>query len=210
MRFKNKTAFAALISMLILTALLSGCAGIEFFHYNNISVTSENAPKAIEGSYTKEMDVDEFETLTGLMVRQSLPKAYQSEPVTVVAEYDEDDKIINLTAGIGSDDNGYPIAVSAYSAALWSPLGYSLIGDSYASAGSDLEVSTIDQRSCLFYRYDDTQNDNKLGYSVYIGQVDINGIYVYIEAKAMPKADFEEFATALIFAANAQQPVPSS
>lgn len=200
-KMKKLTAFV-LICLLILAAL-SGCGKVEWIHYNDIGRTGEDGIRDIEDSYTKGMDIDEFESLTGLPVRESLPEAYQAEPLSVLALYDKDDKIINLTVTISNGSNDDPAAISVYSPDIWSASGYSPVGDKYSgSANDDLEISKIGMVTSIFYRYDNSKAQDKLGHDVYIAQFKLNSLIIYVESGAMSQDDFEQLSAALISVGN--------
>lgn len=203
MRMKKKIMNVLLVCLLILMLPFSGCGKVEFIHYNTIGRTGENGIRDIEGSYTTDMTIDEFESLTGLPVRDSLPKAYKAEPLTVQALYDTNDKIVHVSVGIGNGDSGYPTTISVYSPELWSDLGYSPIGDKYGGGTENVEISKIGMMSTLFYRYDDSkETQNKLGHDIYIAQFSVNNLYIYVESTVMGQDDFEVFTAALIAVGN--------
>jgi len=194
----------SLLTGLLILTLCAGCGKIEMIHYNNVTRSGENGIREIEGSYAKEMDIGEFESLTGLPVRESLPEPYQKESLSVTALYDKNDKIINISVKIGGDGDDSP-EVSVYSTELWSELGYSPIGAKYdnETSDSDIEVSKIGLMTTLFYRCDGSENAQNTRHDVYISQFSVGNLYVYVESGSMGKDDFERFAAALIAVGNA-------
>lgn len=202
MNMKKNISKVCLASLLIFMLLFSGCGKVEFIHYNNVANTGEDGIRDIEDSYTKNMTIDEFETQTGLPVRDSLPETYKAAPLSVQALYDNNDNIINLTVSIG-EDNGAPTIISVYSTDLWSDLGYSPVGDKYGGDTSDLEISKIGLVTALYYRYtDSSQTQNKIGHDAYIAQFGVKNLYVYVDSGSMSQDDFEVLTAALIAVGN--------
>ena len=193
MSMKKSAACAALICIM----LCVGC-GKTAVTYNSMDSIYDATPMNIEGAYTAELGADEFETLTGLSIRQSLPSTYQSESMSAYAEYDKDGGIINIQGSI-SHNGGY-IAFSAFSDKLWSNLSYAPNFYRYGDDGSNnLVFTTIGGIEVLFFYYDDSkEKEYKLGYDVYISDFDLNGINVYVESNAMSQNEFEQFVTSLI------------
>ncbi len=199
MNMKNIIIKISLVSLLMFMLLFSGCGKIELIHYNDVATTGEDGIRDIEGSYTKDMDIDEFESLTALPLRDSLPEAYQTAPLSVLALYDKDDKIINLTVSIDNEDDSDPATVSVYSTDLWSASGYSPAGDKYGGETGDVEITKLGMTTSLFYHYDDSkETQNKLGHDIFIAQFSVNSLYAYVESGAMSQDNFEQFAAALI------------
>ena len=208
MKMKKLTALL-LVCLLIFPTLISGCGKIEWIHYNDIGRTGEDGTRDIEGSSTKDMGIDEFESLTGLPVRDSLPEAYQSASLSAQGLYDKDGKIINLTVNIDNEENSDPTIISVYSPDLWSTLAYSPVGDKYGGSDtetndaqtSDVEISKIGMVTSLFYHYDDSK-ENKLGHDVYIAQFSVNSLIIYVESGTMSQDNFEQLTAALIAVGN--------
>ncbi len=192
----KKTAACAVLICIILCA---GC-GVTAVTYNGLDSISEGAPRYIEGSYSEDIDISEFESLTGLLVRQSLPESYASEPISGGAQYDKNGSIINMTVGIGERGNGFPASVSVFSNELWSDLSYSPVDYRYGrDETNDLLTTTIGQTSVLFFHYDDSkEKEYKLGHDVYIAEFELNDIDVYVETKTLSQHEFEQFVTSLI------------
>ncbi len=161
---------------------------------------TEGAPRYIEGTYTEDVDADEFETLTGLCVQQSLPPSFQSATIAGYAEYDRDGKIINMSVGVREESNGFSAGISVSSSKLWSELSYSPVDYRYGNEETnELVTTTIGETAVLFFHYDDSkEKEYELGHDVYIAEFGLSGINVYVESSRMNQDEFAQFVASLI------------
>lgn len=187
------------IIVIIVILIIVSCTQDLNITYNEIDRLINAKAPYIEGEYSQKIEADDFKKLTGINILDSLPEDFKNENIVYFASYDKNNKILNISVGIGEENNGWPISIAVDSKEEWSELSYSPIDYFYDDEGiNDMVKSDIYGVSVNFIHYNDNKSDYKLGYDVNIAEFDISDTHIYVESNKLDQADFKNFVTKLI------------
>lgn len=169
---------------LLLSLLLSACAPKGEFRYNKIDISAQGAPPYIEGAYTLEVTAEELEAVSGLI----LPECAKGD---CWANYDGEDKILNLR--VNAQNDGDDVYIALHSKTLWSERSYSPVDYVYGGRTKVTEAEGVEVTAgyCKGSSLD-------MDKDIYTAKFTLNKMEVDVEMHTNDKAEFETFIKQLI------------
>ncbi len=190
--FRIKPRFVYFIIFFSLIFILASCA--DQVVMNEISVLDSYTPPYIEGAHDEEITAEDFKSLTGMDLQNSLPESDKNEEAVYYASYDGNDEILCLFASFG-DENNYT-SLSVFSKKLWSdqtyyPIDFNFQNETYTK-------TTIMNVPAVFVHYDDSKSEADLGYDIYLAEFTSNDIGVNVASHMFNQNEFVSFVKKLI------------